>query len=288
MDNYTGLTGVTGCHSIKARYVLTSDCGPIAAGTPSADPVCGESNEVEFVIYPEAPVITASSTCASNFVGPTLTAYPGFTAEYSLDGGAWTTTPVMTGITGCHTIKARYVLTSDCGPILAGTPSADPACGESNEVEFVIYPEAPVITASSTCASNFVGPTLTAYPGFTAEYSLDGGAWTTTPVMTGITGCHTIKARYVLTNDCGPIAAGTPSADPACGESNEVEFVIYPEAPVITASSTCASNFVGPTLPAYPGFTAEYSLDGGGMDNNPCYDRDYRLPYHQGTLCTDQ
>ena len=116
----------------------------------------------------------------------------------------------MTGITGCHTIKARYVLTNDCGTIAAGTPSADPLCGESNEVEFVIYPEAPVITASSTCASNFVGPTLPAYPGFTAEYSLDGGAWTTTPVITGVTGCHTIKARYVLTNDCGPIAGRNP------------------------------------------------------------------------------
>src|SRR5512133_4328825 len=126
--------------------------------------------------------------CTGTFTGPTLTAYTGFTAEYNLDNAGWTTTPVTTGVTGCHTIKARYVLTAACGTIAAGTPSADAACGESNEVEFVIYPAAPVISASSMCTGTFTGPTLTARTSVAAGNSLDLAGRRIIPITTGVSG----------------------------------------------------------------------------------------------------
>lgn len=203
-------TTAVGCHTVQARYVLTSACGTNAALTaPPAG--CDASNTVSVTIFPTKPTLTApSNVCEGTaFTLPTVSAVAGYDIEYSIDGLIYSTSPTIPTTPGCHTVKARYVLASDCGNTLAGA-TAPALCLESNTVSVVVFPTAPTITATSnTCAGTaFSLPAVSAVSGFTVQYSIDGGAFATAPSAT-TAGCHTVKARYVLTAACGTNAAGT-------------------------------------------------------------------------------
>ncbi|MBK6667273.1 MAG: hypothetical protein IPG48_14315 [Saprospiraceae bacterium] len=94
--------------------------------------------DVSVLIFPSEPVLTApANTCNTAFVLPAVTPVVGFTVQYSINGGAWATAPTIPTSPGCHTIAARYVLTADCGPTLAGA-SGDGINGT---------PTVPVLTA---------------------------------------------------------------------------------------------------------------------------------------------
>ncbi len=258
-------TTTAGCHTIAARYVLTAACGGTAAG--AAGP-CANSNVVSTVIFPTNPVITVpSNTCNAAFTLPSVTAVTGFTVQYSIDGGTYTSTPTVSSIPGCHTVSAQYVLTAACGGTAAG---ATGPCGPTNTVSTVIFPTAPVLTApTNTCNTAFTLPAVTTVAGFTTQYSIDGGAYTATPVVPATTGCHTVSAQYVLTATCGTTLAGATGSG-ACGVSNTVSTVIYPTTPAITATAnTCGTMFALPTVAAVTGFSVEYSLDGGAYTASP-------------------
>ncbi|TMI61229.1 MAG: immunoglobulin domain-containing protein, partial [Bacteroidetes bacterium] len=257
------------CHTITARYVLTTVCGTTAAGTPGTGS-CAASNTVSVVIFPAAPVLaTPANTCASSFTLPTVTAVTGFNVEYNIDGGGFTSSPTIPGGTGCHTIQARYVLAADCGATLAGTAGTG-SCIASNTVSAVIFPDAPVITApANTCNAAFILPTVAAVPGFTVQYSIDGGTYSATPTIPTAAGCHTIVARFVLTSACGTTPANTPGTG-TCASSNIVSVVIFPNAPIITApTNACNAAFSLPTVTAIAGFTVEYSINGGTYSSSP-------------------
>ncbi|MEZ4909222.1 MAG: lectin-like protein, partial [Saprospiraceae bacterium] len=224
------------------------------------------------MIYPSEPVLTApTSTCNSAFTLPVVTAVTGFTVQYSIDGGAWATAPVIPTTPGCHTIAARYVNTAACGSTAALTPSTIVGCDASAEVSVLIYPSEPVLTApTNTCNSAFTLPVVTAVTGFTVQYSIDGSAWATAPVIPTTPGCHTIAARYVNTVACGSTAALTPSTIAGCDASAEVSVLIYPSEPVLTApTNTCNSAFSLPVVTAVTGFTVQYSIDGGAWATAP-------------------
>jgi hypothetical protein len=52
------------------------------------------------------------------------------------------------------------------------------ACGSSNTVNVVIFPNAPTIIApANTCNTTFILPIVTAVAGFSVQYSIDGGAY---------------------------------------------------------------------------------------------------------------
>jgi len=269
-------TTTIGCHTVKAKYVLATDCG-MPGGTPAgadAPAGCLESNTVSVVIFPSAPVITApANTCYAMFTLPAVTPRAGFNVVYSIDGNAYAPNPSTTAI-GCHTVKAKYVLVADCG-MPGGTPagaSAPASCLESNTVNVVIYPNAPVITATAnTCNAMFALPTVTPRTGFNVLYSIDGGTYAVSPSTT-TPGCHSVKAKYVLAADCG-MPGGTPAGADApvgCLESNEVSTVIFPSAPVITATAnTCNVMFALPSVTPKAGFNVLYSLDGGTYAANP-------------------
>lgn len=287
-----------GCYSVQARYVLAAACGGTPAGTAGTGE-CGPSNTVNTVIFPTAPTLTAPTpTCNAMFTLPNVTPVPGFDVEYELnDSGTWESNPSTT-LADCYSIRARYVTSSDCGTILAGTASSDPSCAESSPVSTLIYPEEPVINApANTCNVAFTLPSVNSYTGFTVEYSIDGAAYTSMATAPSTVGCHTVKARYVNTALCGSTSANTPGtivgAD--CDESNEVSVVVFPTAPVIgfgnastTTSTVCESSalptiFVQDNGPESGDFDLEYSSDNGGtwytdlasfqnsMDGSGCY-----------------
>lgn len=56
--------------------------------------LCAASAPVNALIYPAAPVITApANACNAAFTLPTVPSFVGFTAQYSIDGGAWGAAP---------------------------------------------------------------------------------------------------------------------------------------------------------------------------------------------------
>jgi hypothetical protein len=115
---------------------------------------------------PNSTSITApANTCNAGtaFTLPSVTAISGFTVQWSINGGAYTASPTVPTTAGCHTLKARYVLTSSMRSICnisAGT-AAPAGCLESNlTVSVVIFPAAPSLTvpAIPVCAYAFTLP----------------------------------------------------------------------------------------------------------------------------------
>ena len=253
-----------GCWIIKARYKITASCGSTTPGLISTWTACQEGT-IYAVDYPPSPVITApANKCASMFTLPTVPAINGFTVQYSINGGTSYSTNPSTITPGCYTVLARYILTSDCGTNLAGSTGTG-SCAPSNAVNVVIFPPAPVLSVpSNSCFPSFNLPTVTAYSGFSVEYSIDGGSYTSTPSAPAIPGCHTIQLRYVVSSACGSTPQG--SAGPGtCGASNIISEVQFPAAPTITTpANTCNSAFVLPSVPDQTalGFTTRYSIDG--------------------------
>jgi hypothetical protein len=142
------------------------------------------------VIFPDEPVISApADVCAGTaFTLPSVTAVAGFTVQYSINGGAYTASPVIPTAAGTYTVKARYVLTSACGGTAAGA-AAPAGCLESNTVNAVVDP---VPTATPT----------------TQLYTCDGTGLLT---ATGITSGATVSWQYVS----GPAnPTGTTTSNP--------------------------------------------------------------------------
>lgn len=261
-----------GCHTIKARYILTSACGSTAASA-TAPGVCLESNTVSVTIFPTKPTLTATSNVCEGtpFTLPSVTSVSGFTVEYNIDGSGYSSSPTIPTTPGCHTVQARYVLSADCGSTLAGSTGLV-SCLESNTVSIVTFPTAPTLTSpSNTCAGTpFTLPSVTSVSGFNIQYSIDGGAYSTLPSIPTTVGCHTVKARYVLNSSCGTTAANA-TAPGACLESAAVSVVIFPAAPTITATSnTCQGTAITlPSVTTVAGFTIQYNIDGGGYTSSP-------------------
>jgi hypothetical protein len=198
------------------------------------------SNTTCIVVFPPAPTITApASTCASAFSLPTVTPVPGFTVHYSIDGGAFATSPSTT-TPGCHTIVARYVSDAACGSIPAGTPP--PAgCATSNTVSVVIFPAAPPAPAVSPGCAAFTVTPPPPVTGFNVQYSFDDGAtWggNNPPTADNCAG-YRIRTRYVLAADCGSTPAGTASA---CSTSPATTRIVDTEDPTVTTPEGADAN----------------------------------------------
>ena len=266
------LTNTPGCWTIKARYKLTADCGGTTAGTLSSNVACQEAT-INAVVFPAAPVFAPiANACDSKLADITAVAsVPGFTAEYAVQvpGGALsaygdlaTANGLLTNTPGCWTIKARYKLTAACGTTAANATSTDVACQETT-INAVVFPPAPILTAGLvTCNTSFSLPTIPTVPGFTIEYSIDGGAYSASPAISAEPGCHTVQAQYTLAALCGSTTAGATGTG-SCGTSNIENVVIFPAAPPApTVNSGCGPIVVNdPT--SVPGFNIEYSFDDG-------------------------
>ena len=216
-----------GCYIIRQRYILTAACGfTNDAGDFSTDSGCA-ATETSAVIFPPVPALSAPSAgCNSSIVLTQLTAYSGFTAEYTfnLNGAAdnWTTTFSSPIAPGCYTIKHRYVLTSACGLTAVGTFSTAPAC-DPEQAQGFIFPTAP----------------------------------------TSAPACYTMRTRYIAAITCGSTTGGDPG-ESSCIVSGQGFAVIFPTAPAApTVANTCAAALTIPVLPDLTDFTEQYSFDGG-------------------------
>ncbi|MBK8441921.1 MAG: hypothetical protein IPL35_00260 [Sphingobacteriales bacterium] len=225
-----------------------------------------------FLVYPAEPTISPpANTCNAAFTLPSVTVVSGFTTQFSIDGGAWASSPSIPTTPGCHTIQARYVNTAACGSTAANTVSASAACDVSNTVSVLIYPAEPMISPpANTCNAAFTLPSVTVVSGFTTQFSIDGGAWASSPSIPTTPGCHTIQARYVNTAACGSTAANTVSASAACDVSNTVSVLIYPAEPTISPpANICNAAFTLPSVTVVSGFTTQFSIDGGAWASSP-------------------
>ncbi|MBK8721244.1 MAG: HYR domain-containing protein [Saprospiraceae bacterium] len=185
---------------------------------------------------------------------------------------------------GCYTFGTRFVLANDCGSTIANT-EASGACFSSNFINLLVIPDAPVITPpANTCAAPFTLPNVTLIDGYNVEWSIDGLPFTGSPVIPSTHGCHSIRARYVSANACGPIPSG--SAGPApCNQSNLVNVVIFPQIVAtpgtVTRASQCGITdatftWSGPAptttlsgvVPASGSFELRYDIDGGTAFTN--------------------
>lgn len=254
IDPVTGVFSPTTAGCWIAKYIASSGC----------------EGSTSFVVFPASPSLTTpSNTCNAPLANITaIPAIAGFTAEYAVQapggtlsayGDLSTANSLLNNTAGCWTIKARYKLAADCGGTLANSVST--VCPEAT-VNAVVFPAAPVLTAPiNTCASSFTLPSVPSIPGFTAEYSIDGGSFTSTPAPITTPGCHTIKARYILSSACGTTAAGT-SGGSSC-ESNTVNVVIFPAAPPAPVVSAGCGLFTVTAPPSVAGFDIQYSFDDG-------------------------
>jgi hypothetical protein len=266
------LTNTPGCWTIKARYKLTADCSGTTAGTLSSNVACQEAT-INAVVFPPVPALTPiANTCNSKL--PDITAVAdvaGFTVEYAVQipGGALsaygdlaTANALLTNTPGCWTIKARYKLTAACGGTAANATSANVACQETT-INAVVFPGAPVLTTpTNTCSGSFTLPTILAIPGFTVQYSIDGGAYSASPTIPVVPGCHTVQAQYILTAACGNTTAGA-AGTASCGTSNIVSVVIFPAAPPAPTVNGGCGPIIVTNPPAVAGFNIEYSFDDG-------------------------
>lgn len=230
-----------GGNIVPGTGVFTPTTAGCFTATYTSTESCAGSNS--FMVFPAAPVLTApANSCNSAFALPAVTAVTGFTAQYSIDGGAFTATPAIPAAIGCHSIIARYVTSSACGATPAGTPGSGP-CGNSNTTNVVIFPlapAAPTIIPVSGCGPFTVTPPPS-IAGFTIEYSFnDGVTWgTNTPPSADNCGGYKIKTRYVTSAACGIIASGTASTIAGCKESPATTRVIDSTPP---AFSFCPPN----------------------------------------------
>ena len=206
---FTQSGGGAGSWSVSGGGTINASTGvftPTTAGcfTATYTTTSGSCSDTKnFVVFPSTPTLTApSNTCASAFTLPTVTAVGGFTVQYSVDAGAFSASPTIPTTPGCHSIQARYVLTSACGGNAANTASP---CGASNTVSVVIFPTAPNAPTVSGGCGNFTVTPPPSVSGFTIEYSFDdGGTWgaNTPPTADNCTG-YKIRTRYVTAADCG-------------------------------------------------------------------------------------
>ena len=238
-------------------------------------------DEEHFIVYPEAPVLNINNTCNTGISFSALPDRTGdgvnFIAEYrvkspnSTDFSPWGTyaqaTALLNNALGCWTIQARYKTANDCGEFPAGTVSDVAGCGVT-EVTAFIFPNPPTITAPFiSCGPDLVLPVVSAIPGFSVAWSINGDPFNTTPNTTGLTpGCYSLQAMYVNTAACGSTPVGT-NGGTGC-VSNTVYTVIFPPAPLTpvlvpeSATDACGPFTVTPPV-HYPGFIRQYSYDDG-------------------------
>ena len=250
--------------------VVTGLFTPTTPGCYTATYVRGGCTDTKpFVVFPSAPTPTVSSGCGAELNIPDISTIPGFTAEFSVVtpsgtasafGTRATANSLLTNSPGCWTINTRYVLSEDCSytyyTIPAGTVSP---CGETS-INALVLPEPPVLnTPTNACNTSFTLPSVPAISGFSVEWKIDGNNWAANPILPNEPGCHTIQARYVLENNCGP--AGTTGEDDCV--SNLISVVIFPPAPAAPEVTAGCGQFTVTAPPAIDGFDIEYSYDNG-------------------------
>lgn len=282
------------CYSIYARYILTSACGTVAAGTTAPND-CAQSEAGHVVVFPAAPVISITDpklckdeiTQWGNFVtiATPLTGNAAniFEAQYQIvDGPSNVFYPANANVPvvnpGCFRVVVRYGLKNACGNAPRGTFAEGLACEKSNELNYVVYPDAPQFlnVSSNVCeGETFVlPPVLQNYNTalFNVEYSINGGAYSVTPTLPTTAGCYEIKARFILKTACGNVSG---QAEVPCLESVSTFVVIFPAAPILAQlPNSCEGTTLTLPLPTVPNpnstlFKIQYSIDGAPFADNP-------------------
>lgn len=229
---------------------------------------CGTVNTSIKILYIQS-VVTTFNSCVG---GPAV--------QFLLDG-AITSSPLNAGegwvVTGGGSINP---VTGLFTPTTPGLYTATYKKGDCIDTKpFVVFPAAPSPVLGGGCGASLSIPAPAPVNGFSAEYSVQSPSGSVTSFvnlasanafLANTYGCWTIKTRYVLTSDYTygfiTIPAGTVSP---CGE-NTINAFVFPPKPVLTApANTCSSAFTLPLVPAYAGFSVEWSIDGAAFAASP-------------------
>jgi gliding motility-associated-like protein len=228
----------SGDHSIVTREI-TSGCTSLPADivinvAPSA---------------PTAPTFTQidPTTCAVTTGSITVTAPIGVGYEYSLDGGTYQSEVLFSGVTSeSHKITVKQTasgcISAPSDVVINAAPSA-PAKPTFTQID------------PTTCAVSTGSITVTAPIGADYEYSLDGGAYQSEVLFSGVTSeSHKIIVKQTASGCISAPADVVINAAPSAPAKPEFTK---------TDPTTCDLVTGSITVTAPIGSEYEYSLDGG-------------------------
>jgi uncharacterized repeat protein (TIGR01451 family) len=282
-----GTWWVSGGGTINASGVFTpaaTGCYEAAYTTPTA----GCSDTASFVVFPAAPPVPV----VNNGCGPVIVTPPpavnGFDNQYSFDDGVtWggNTPPTADNCAG-YKIKTRYVTSSACGNVPAGTASGTAGCQESPATTRIVDMTAPGITCPANVnvmadpGMSYATVTLTPplYSDNCTPFAGISIQWTMSFPTAG-SGSGVIPVPFLF--NVG-ITTVTYTATDACGNSGNCVFtvtVIGNDPPEIicaadifafTDSGSCTATLDPGTPDTLSGsipFTWQWIMTGATVDN---------------------
>ena len=205
--SYTvNVTDASGCTSVSSA----SFSDELMLATP-ATPLLTQLTVVE----PTCAVATGSITVTTPVSG----------MEYSLDGGAYSSTGIFASLTSdSYDLKVKNASGCESAALtvtIAAQPAGPAALTTANVT--ILDPTCTIATGTLTIIAPVLG----------MEYKLDGGAYQTSGVFASVaSGTHTITVKNSLGCESAASASLVVAAQP-----------VTPAAPVITtAAATCANN----------------------------------------------
>jgi hypothetical protein len=251
-------TAIGGPSTISGALDFTNGvCGNTGFTLAGDNPSDNSSTTTMTVTAPAACNLTASASAGSilcNGGATTLTATTtgaNGAVQYSLNGGAYQTSPNFTVGAGTYTVTAREVATPTCIATATAVVVGQPAI-----VSGVIT----TTNASSPSSTN--GTATVVASGGTGTYSY---SWNTTPIQTTPTATGLAVGSYTVTittsNSCTGTATATVVAA-ACNiavTANAGTVACNGGTTTLTANATGASGAV------------QYSLNGGAYQTSPAF-----------------
>ncbi len=217
---------------------------------------CPNSKTINITVnpIPSTPTFNISQpTCSTPTGSATVSNPTGTTFEYSLNGGAYQSSPTFNNLNqGTYSITARNNSSnciSSAGNFTINAAPTAPAAPSLN----IIQPTCTVLTGSATVNI----PT-----GNNFEYSLNGGTYQSSPAFNGLNpGNYSITVRNNSTNCISAASTFVITADRSS-----------PNAPTFTIiQPTCSTPIGSITISSPVGNNLEYSLNGGSYQSSPTF-----------------
>jgi len=192
-DQTTAITIDTRCECDQDATVVspTSSVTTVPGECPECPDLSGiAENDLQVNITESTCIVFGGNNSGGEISAPTMSCPDGSTLEYSVDGGAWTTTLPSYNQNTSIEINTRCICDADPDVIseessITTDPGECPACPD---LSLITSEDLDIIVTESTCDEPAGPPTggvieapmMTCPTGSTLEYSVDDGAWTTT------------------------------------------------------------------------------------------------------------
>ena len=225
------------------RYSLTSTTG---LGCPTATSI-----DVTVSPQPSAPIVTPTQPSCTTPTG-SITVTPITGSTYSIDGTNFQTSNIFSGLTpGNYNVRVKNA--GGCvSPTTSVTINVAPT-GTPTLVYSIIDP---------TCSNSTGGIVIQQPVGANYEYSINGGAYQSSPSISNLTSSsYTITVRDKTTGCVSPASPFTIKPAP-----------VVPVAPTTNSvQPTCSTPTGSITISAPTGTNFEYNLNGGSYQSSATF-----------------